>query len=102
MQYHCYFNVEFQIRRTMLMRRVGTAILISLSLSISLSAQNQARTFYDGSRRHPKEEYFVSAEDNETLQGKYKRFFFNGRVEMEGAFIDGKRSGTFLEYEETG
>ena len=83
-----------------LMYRIWTGIFVILSISVS--AQDQTKTYYDALRKHPKEEYYVSTDDHETLQGKYKRYFFNGKMEMEGAYIDGKRSGTFLEYEETG
>src|SRR5882762_9196398 len=90
---------EFQQRRPMTYR-VLTGLFFILSLSVS--AQKQIRTFYDPMRRHVKEDYFVAEDDNEMIQGKYKRYFPNGKVELEGAFIDGKRSGIFLEYGENG
>src|SRR5260221_11212995 len=71
---------------------------IVLILSCSVSAQKQIRTFYDPMHRHMKEDYTVSEADAEMIQGKYKRYFPNGKEEMEGDFIDGKHSGKCLEY----
>src|SRR6478609_7001167 len=60
------------------------------------------KTYYDPLRKQIQEDYFVVASDNETIEGKYKRFYPNGKVEMEGDYHDGNRSGTFLEYHENG
>ena len=70
--------------------------------SIPLIAQKPVTKYYDASYQQVKEEYFVSEEDKESLQGKYTRYFEDGKVAITGTFVDGVRSGTFLEYHENG
>src|SRR5882672_7992624 len=91
------FRFEFQMRIVQ-----GMCALLLTALAVSATAQKQVRTFYDPGQRRPHEEYMVSIADNETLNGKYKRYFPDGKTEIEGTFIDGKRSGVFYEYHENG
>src|SRR6187551_2603655 len=65
-------------------------------------SQKEIKTYFDPQRRQLHEDYFVLREDNETLNGSYKSYYPNGKLEMEGKFEDGKRAGTFLEYHENG
>jgi len=80
------FRFEFQMRIVQ-----GMCALLLTALAVSATAQKQVRTFYDPGQRRPHEEYMVSIADNETLNGKYKRYFPDGKTEIEGTFIDGKR-----------
>src|SRR5689334_18957817 len=75
-------------------------VLLLLLLSYQAFGQRHVITYHDPARQKIREDYYVVGE--ETIEGKYKRYFENGNVEMEGAFVDGVRSGTFLEYHENG
>jgi antitoxin component YwqK of YwqJK toxin-antitoxin module len=64
-------------------------------------AQKEVKTYYDRAKKRVEEQYFVSAE-TKMMEGKYKRFFPNGKLALEGTFVNGVRSGTFYEYHENG
>ncbi|HCW07872.1 MAG TPA: hypothetical protein DGG95_10975, partial [Cytophagales bacterium] len=70
-------------------------------VSITSYAQKEVKTYYDRSRTKLCEDYFV-LDDNETMEGQYKKFYPNGKQAIEGTFINGVRSGTFYEYSENG
>ncbi len=65
-------------------------------------SQRHVVTYYDPEKKHLQEDYFVLPDNNDIINGKYKRYFENGNVEVEGMFEDGVRNGTFLEYHENG
>ena len=77
------------------MFRVLVLFLIS---STSLLAQKNIKVYYDSEKNRVQEDYYVSTENDQLLDGPYKRYFPNGKTEMEGAYKNGSRSGTFLEY----
>ncbi|MFY7945012.1 MAG: hypothetical protein ACOVNZ_10530, partial [Crocinitomicaceae bacterium] len=54
-----------------------------LLISTLLFAQKEVKTFYDPMKRQLQEHYFV-ADDNQTMDGKYKRYFPNGKINIEG------------------
>ena len=72
-----------------------------LFISFSVRAQKEIKTYYDDSKSRLNEDYFV-IDDNQTMEGKYRRYFPNGKLAMEGTFVNGVRSGTFYEYHENG
>ena len=73
-------------------------LVLILMCSTSLVAQRQVKVYYDGAKKRLQEDYFVSAENDQILEGPYKRYYPNGKLEMDGVYKDGKRSGPFLEY----
>lgn len=77
-----------------------TLLLLVLLAPLFLFAQQpkQVRNYYDGAKKRLHEDYFVTADGNKVFEGPYKRYYPNGKLEMEGAYRDGKRSGTFMEY----
>ncbi|MFN7792763.1 MAG: toxin-antitoxin system YwqK family antitoxin, partial [Cyclobacteriaceae bacterium] len=72
-----------------------------LLLSSQLYSQKEVKTYYDPAKKQVQEQYFVSA-DNQSIEGKYKKFFPNGKIYIEGTFVNGVRSGTFYEYHQNG
>ncbi|QLH34430.1 MAG: hypothetical protein HWD62_00390 [Cyclobacteriaceae bacterium] len=48
------------------------------------------------------EEITVSAVDGQTMEGRYRRYFPNGKISIEGNFKNGVRWGTFYEYHPNG
>ena len=76
-------------------------ILFGLSLGLAC-AQKNVRTYHDPMQRQVHEDYFVSVADGTTLEGPYKRYFPNGKLEISGTFEDGRRSGIFYEYNSRG
>ncbi|MFM8832709.1 MAG: toxin-antitoxin system YwqK family antitoxin, partial [Cytophagales bacterium] len=69
--------------------------------SIFCYGQKEIKTYYDRAKKRVEEHYFVSNE-NQAMEGKYKRYFPNGKLALEGTFVNGVRSGTFYEYHENG
>src|SRR5215207_11325045 len=78
-----------------------TLLLLPI-IVLPLHAQKEVKTFHDSQKKLIEENYFVSNEDNSVLVGKYKRFYENGNVMMEGNFDDGKKDGIFIEFHENG
>src|SRR5579859_7139921 len=72
-----------------------------LFITIAASGQKEIKTYYDEAKSRVSEDYFV-IDDNQTMEGKYRKYFPNGRLAIEGAFVNGVRSGTFYEYHENG
>src|SRR3954468_7904634 len=79
-----------------------TSLLLLILLSITASAQKLVRTYYDPEKQKLKEEYAVSKTDNSIISGKYKSYYENGKLMVEGNFDDGEKSGSFTEYHENG
>src|ERR1041384_258684 len=79
------------------MRFLPLALIL---FSVSSFAQKEVRTYYDPMHIQVDEDYFVR-EDNQ-MEGKYRKYFQNGRLAIEGAFVNGFRSGTFYEYHPNG
>ena len=73
-------------------------IVVLLVCSTQALAQKEIKIYYDAAKRYVKEDYFVATENDQLLEGPYKRYYSNGKVEMEGLYKNGYRSGTFLEY----
>ena len=79
------------------------AILIAcLLIGQSAFAQKEIKTYHDPMQLKIHEAYFVSAQDGQTMEGKYRKFFPNGNLSIEGEFKNGVRWGTFYEYHENG
>ena len=74
------------------MRRFSLILLILLPFFVH--AQKVVRKYYDPEKQKLQEQYQVLP-DNETLTGKYQRFYENGKVMLEGNFDDGEKSGLF-------
>ena len=77
--------------------RSSLFIFAFLSTSVFTLAQNQVIKYFDAGQRKIHEEYYVKADDPEKMDGKYKRYFPNGKIAMEGVFANGERSGLFYE-----
>src|SRR5688500_12766110 len=60
--------------------------------TLSAYGQKEVRTFHDPQKKKVQENYFVSPDDNTTIVGKYKRYYENGNLMMEGNFEEGKKS----------
>lgn len=65
-------------------------------------SQREVRTFYDPARQQLQEVYIVANDDDEKLIGTYQKYFPNGTLAVEGNFSNGKKSGVFTEYHDTG
>src|SRR6187549_3960709 len=65
-------------------------------------AQREIKTYHDPAQLRVHEDYMVSAQDGQTMEGKYRKFYENGNVAIEGEFKNGVRWGTFYEYHENG
>src|SRR5436190_11636401 len=65
-------------------------------------SQKEVRTYYDAQKNHIQEDYFVSLQDNSIINGKYKRYYENGNLMIDGNFDDGNKSGLFTEFHENG
>ena len=52
----------------------------------SVLAQKEVKTYHDPMQRKVHEDYFVSAADGQTMEGKYRKFFPNGKLSIEGEF----------------
>ena len=76
-------------------------VLVTL-LPFVAQAQKLVRTYYDQQKTKIQEEYQVSAADNQTVDGVYKRFYENGNLMVSGSFDDGDKSGLFSEFHENG
>ena len=77
------------------------SLLLVLFLPMALRAQKEVRHYYDPQKQKIREVYQVGP-DNETYVGKYRSFYENGNVMIEGNFEDGEKSGPFTEYHENG
>jgi hypothetical protein len=47
--------------------------------SSPLYSQKEVKTYYDPAKKQLQEQFFVSA-DNQSIEGKYKKFFPNGKI----------------------
>src|SRR5258706_12144503 len=70
-------------------------------ISFSSLAQREVKTYFDESKSLISEDYYV-IDDNQTMEGKYRKYFPNGKLAIEGNFVNGVRSGTFYEYHPNG
>ncbi len=76
--------------------------IILLLIPGACLAQKHVVTYYDAERKQLQEDYFVLPDNNDIINGAYKRYYENGNLQVEGKFEDGVRNGTFLEYSEGG
>ena len=60
----------------------GSCLLILITFAAY--CQKEVRTFYDPQKRKPQENYFVSNADNSVYIWKYKPFYENGNLIVEG------------------
>src|SRR4051812_14666692 len=79
-----------------------SCLLLFISLAFGVYSQKQIRTYHDAQKSKIDEDYFVSKADNTLIIGKYKRYYPNGKLMVEGNFDDGKKLGLFTEYHENG
>src|SRR5579862_5822541 len=78
-----------------------SCLLLFIIISFPSFSQKEVKTFYDQSKSRISEDYYV-IDDNQTIEGKYRKYFPNGKLAIEGTFVNGVRSGTFYEYHENG
>ncbi len=68
--------------------------------SLWANAQQEVKTYFDPFKTQLQEHYFLA--ENGQMEGKYRKFYPNGKLAIEGVFANGVRSGTFYEYHENG
>ncbi len=76
-------------------------LFVLIFINFSSFAQKEVKTYYDPSKSRISEDYYV-IDDNQTMEGRYRKYFPNGKLAIEGTFVNGVRSGTFYEYHENG
>ncbi len=72
-------------------------ILVLFCTSPLLAQKKQVKVYYDGAKKKIQEDYYVLEENDQVLDGPYKRYYTNGKLEMEGAYKNGNRSGAFID-----
>ena len=72
------------------------SVLLIICIAHGAFAQKHVQHFFDGAKKYVQEDYYVLKDNEEILQGPYKRYYPNGQLEMEGVYDDGRRSGTFV------
>ena len=55
-------------------------LLLVLICSTPLVAQKNVKVYYDSEKNRVHEDYYVSAEDDQLLDGPYKLYFPNGKI----------------------
>ena len=72
-----------------MMMHQAKVVLTGLIIYSSLFCygQKEVKTYYDRAKKRVEEHYFVSNE-NQAMEGKYKRYFPNGKLALEGTFVN--------------
>jgi len=75
-------------------------LLLFLLLPLASQAQRSQRItiYFDSTRLHPHEIYRALVAQDTVLNGPYKRFYPNGRLEAQTRYTDGKRDSLYVEF----
>lgn len=76
--------------------------LFFLKLSFLSQGQSMVRTYYDDDKSVLKEEFFVSEEASNILEGDYTAFYEDGTIKTEGQFLNNKSTGIWMYYYQNG
>jgi antitoxin component YwqK of YwqJK toxin-antitoxin module len=75
-------------------------LLLFLLLPLASQAQRSQRItiYFDSTKIHPHEIFRALVAQDTVMQGPYKRFYPNGRLEAQTRYTDGKRDSVYVEF----
>jgi len=75
-------------------------LLLLVLLPLAAHAQRNQRviTYFDSTKTRPREIFRALVARDTVMQGPYKRFYRNGRLEAQTRYTDGKRDSVYVEY----
>ena len=75
-------------------------LLLFLLLPLASQAQRSQRVtiWFDSTKLHPHEIFRALVARDTVMQGPYKRFYPNGRLEAQTRYTDGKRDSLYVEF----
>jgi antitoxin component YwqK of YwqJK toxin-antitoxin module len=75
-------------------------LLPFLLLPLAAHAQRNQRiiTYFDSTKIHPREIFRALVARDTVMEGPYKRFYPNGRLEAQTRYTDGKRDSVYVEF----
>ncbi|MGI4870958.1 MAG: toxin-antitoxin system YwqK family antitoxin [Janthinobacterium lividum] len=79
-------------------------VLLFLLLPLAAQAQRARRVvvYFDSTHFHPHEIFQAIVTRDTVMQGPYKRFYPNGRLEAQTRYADGKRDSAYVEFHANG